>query len=391
MAFFNQDEEENKPAAGAGGVLRTGEAGAQQGQAGGGGTSAPQASQPQQKGSGWTNLKSYLDANAGEGQRMAGQLAGGFGADTDKAISEIGSKAATETAELGTAKAQTAGANYFADPTNIGKSDFDRYYTQGMTDAQKTFDAGTVGALPEQWRQKAGLAEQGQGGRKALIGEYLTKGSGDYSGGMGSLDAFMLGQTDLGKQLGAKSQGVEDALTKAQTDFAVARDKKAGELGAAQGEFRKLFDAARQAEAAKAAAAYTPTGFLKDPSLKAAYDAEDIEGFARRGQEYDARENALAQLIGQSVAGRDWAGLASKQIEAKKARDAEIAAAMKAREASGGPGSSAASVGVYAKPRTDPQAVMNNQAVNAADPTAGMSEDEQQAYLEKKYWEQQGG
>lgn len=340
MAFFNQDEEENKPAAGAGGVLRTGEAGAQQGQAGGGGASAPQAQQ-QQKGSGWTNLKSYLDANAGEGQRMAGQLSEGFGADTSKAIDEIGSKAASETAELGTAKAQTAGSNYFADPANIGKSDFDRYYTQGMTDAQKTFDAGTAGALPDQWRQKAGLAEQGQGGRKALIGEYLTKGSGDYSGGMGSLDAFMLGQTDLGKQLGAKSQGVEDALTKAQTDFAVARDKKAGELGAAQGEFRKLFDAARQAEAAKGAAAYTGAGYQKDPSLKAAYDAGDIEAFARRGQEYDARENALAQLIGQSVAGRDWAGLASKQIEAKKARDAEIAAATAPLIAQGG-GDSAA-------------------------------------------------
>jgi len=346
MAFFNQDEEENKPAAGAGGILRTGEAGAQQGQAGGGGASAPQASQPQQKGSGWTNLKSYLDVNSGEGQRMAGQLSEGFGADTSKAIGEIGSKAATETAELGTAKAQNAGANYFSDPTNIGKSDFDRYYTQGMTDAQKTFDVGTTGALPDQWRQKAGLAEQGQGGRKALIGEYLTKGSGDYSGGMGSLDAFMLGQTDLGKQLGAKSQGVEDALTKAQTNFAIARDKKAGELGAAQGEFRKLFDAARQAEAAKAAAAYTPAGFLKDPSLKAAYDAEDIDGFARRGQEYDARENALAQLIGQSVAGRDWAGLASKQIEAKKARDAEIAAATAPLIAQGG-GDSA---GMYRTP-----------------------------------------
>lgn len=383
MAFFNQEEEENKT----GEALKTGEAGAQQGQAGGGGASAAQAPQ-QQKGSGWTNLKSYLDANAGEGQRMAGQVTEGFGADTQKAIGDIGSRASTETNELGTAKAQTAGANYFADPANIGKSDFDKYYSQGMTDAQRTFDAGDVGALPDQWRNKADLAGQGQGGRKALIGEYLTKGAGDYTGGMGSLDAFMVGQTDLGKQLGAKSQGVEDALTKAQTDFAIARKAKEGELSKAQGDFRKLFDAARQNEAAKGSAAYTGAGYQKDPSLKAAYDAGDIEAFARRGQEFDARENALAQLIGQSVAGRDWAGLASQQIEAKKARDAEIAKAIAAR---GSREPTAASAGVYATPRKDPQAVMNNQEVSSNDPTAGMSEDEQQAYLEKKYWEQQGG
>lgn len=389
MAFFttNEDEEKKTQAdAATNGGLRTADAGA--GQAPTGGAASAGAAPAKAKGSGWTNLKSYIGANEGEGERMAGNIVGKVGEEAGKDVGTIGQQATTQTAGLSTYKPAAATADYFADPTAIDAADFSKYYTQGLDPAKKSFDESAVAGMPDQWKQKSDLASGGMSGRGAMASEYLAKGAADYGGGKRNLDAFLLGGSSLGKGVAGQAQSVEDALVGARTNYSKAVTGKEKELAGAQDKFRELFTNARNAEAQKSYDAFA------NPAKAGMSDyiqKGDMAGYLAAGQKADARERALAQLVGQDVAGHDWAGKFAtehgKVTAAQKANDE----AAKARAASGGPGSAAASVGVYAKPRTDPQAVMNNQMVDASDPMAGMSEDEQQAYLEKKYWEQQGG
>lgn len=389
MAFFTTNEDEEKKnqesAASGGGALRTAQAAAGPAAPGGEAGSAPAPAKA--KGSGWTNLKSYIGANEGEGERMAGSIVSKVGEEAGKDVSTIGQQATTQTAGLSSYKPSTAAADYFADPTQIDATDFSKYYTQGLDPAKKSFDESAVAGLPDQWKQKADLASGGMSGRGAMASEYLARGSADYGGGKRNLDAFLLGGSSLGTGVAGKAQDVEDALVGARTNYSKAVTGKEKELAGAQDKFRELFTNARNAEAQNAYDAFANPG---KAGMSDYINKSDMAGYMAAGQKADARERALAQLVGQDVAGHDWAGKFASERDKVVAKENAAAEAAKARAASGGPGSAAASVGVYAKPRTDPQAVMNNQAVNAADPTAGMSEDEQQAYLEKKYWEQQG-
>ncbi len=191
--------------------------------------------------------------------------------------------------------------------------------------------------------------------------------------GGSSLGDKMTGeQNRIYKQIGDTSKGYERA----------AQDKR-NAAESAEADFRTMFEASRGAEKARGDTAFADMS--KDHALQAAYQSGDAEAFAKRGADIDARQRALEQLIGKDFSGRDWAGVFSnKKAAAQKAIDDAKAAAATRTEPT------AASVGRYASPRTETQTVMNNQTVNAADPMANMSEDEQQAYLEKKYWEQQG-
>ena len=260
----------------------------------------------------------------------------------------------------------------------------DRSYYEQSPDIA-AYDSTANQPILQDWQQKVD-ATGSQGGRAALAGEYFGKDKADYGFGSRGLDAFLMGGSSLGdkitgeqnriyKQIGDTSKGYER----------VAQDKRNAAEGA-EADFRTMFEASRAAEKARGDTAYSDMS--KDAGLKSAFGSGDAEAFAKRGGEIDARQRALEQLIGRDFSGRDWAGtFATKQAAAQKAIDD----ATKARAASGGPGSAAASVGVYASPRSETQTVMNNQMVDASDPMANMSEDEQQAYLEKKYWEQQGG
>ena len=385
MAYFSsQTEEEKKQGEGVAGAMRTAEAGMGQAAQGSGAPQPNQPAQPAQKrGSGWTNLKAYVGANQGEGERMAGNIGSQASNEATGNVSQIATAGQKQIEGLDQYQPKTTTAAYFADPTKIKAGDFQSYYEQSPDIA--AYDSTANQPILQDWQQKVD-ATGSQGGRAALAGEYFGKDKADYGFGSRGLDAFLMGGSSLGdkmtgeqnriyKQIGDTSKGYER----------VAQDKRNAAEGA-EADFRTMFEASRAAEKARGDTAYSDMS--KDAGLKAAYGSGDAEAFAKRGGEIDARQRALEQLIGRDFSGRDWAGtFATKQAAAQKAIDD----ATKARAASGGPGSAASSAAKYATPRTDPQSVMNNQEVSSNDPTAGMSEDEQQAYLEKKYWEQQGG
>lgn len=100
--------------------MRTAEAG--MGQAGQG-SGAPQPNQPaqpaQKRGSGWTNLKAYVGANQGEGERMAGDIGSQAAEQATGNVSQIASEGQKQIEGLDQYQPKTTTAAYFADPTKI--------------------------------------------------------------------------------------------------------------------------------------------------------------------------------------------------------------------------------------------------------------------------------
>lgn len=222
MAIINEEEDKNVNQTGQGlntsgqaGVVGAGgaPAGATQSTAGGG-----------QAGSGWTNLQTYLDVNKGQGGQLADQVGTDVNnkvedfkkTDVSGAINEIGQAAGTTEADE--IKKDVA--------ANAGKAK--TFLNQGFGAKQVTDYTAPINATAASVKDNLNQLNDQNYQKGAL--QKLNNKQGNYTGGFGALDSFILNGDEQGREklsgiqksgndaVGSTMSGITDQLTKARGD-----------------------------------------------------------------------------------------------------------------------------------------------------------------------------
>lgn len=222
--------------------LSKGSAYASQGQAtGGAGASGSPVAKPGTSSGAWTNLNKYLEANRGQGARMAGTVAqsidskvGAFKDDATKVETGIGQQV-----DAGSFKGADVSGQVKADPTKVSKDQFkaqwDAFY-KGPKDAQQADGAGLARVGGQKTAIDQDLKDTGTtGGQMRLLGD--TYASPTYSRGEKTFDSFLVG-TDGGDELA----GVRGRNTGFADGWQGIHDR----IGTKVGEATKATDAARE-------------------------------------------------------------------------------------------------------------------------------------------------
>lgn len=234
MATINDLNEEQKKAAEGGGLNTSGTAGTISGGATGASTTASGAGGAS-AGSGWTNLQSYLDVNQGQGGKLADQVGQDANNQVDKfkstdassVVGEIGKAAGTEQKD----KIVSNVAGNIGDAKSfLGQGFGAKQVTDYTAPVQATADSvkGTLSQLNDQNYQKGTLQK-------------LNNKQGNYSGGFGALDSFILSGDAKGRE----------QLSNIQQTGTGAVDSKLGDytkqISDARASAKSLFDANQQA------------------------------------------------------------------------------------------------------------------------------------------------
>lgn len=249
MAIINEEEDKNVNQTGQGlntsgqaGVVGAGgaPAGATQSTAGGG-----------QAGSGWTNLQTYLDVNKGQGGQLADQVGTDVNnkvedfkkTDVSGAINEIGQAAGTTEADE--IKKDVA--------ANAGKAK--TFLNQGFGAKQVTDYTAPINATAASVKDNLNQLNDQNYQKGAL--QKLNNKQGNYTGGFGALDSFILNGDEQGREklsgiqksgndaVGSTMSGITDQLTKARGDAnSLFEANKLAVKGAAKGQYTGLMDQA---------------------------------------------------------------------------------------------------------------------------------------------------
>jgi hypothetical protein len=208
-------------------------------------TAAPAASNSPTSSGSFTNLNSYLDANKGAGEQMAGNVSSGIDTRTE------------DVKNTGKAQAETFKSE--VQRNTFGFSDQDRQAVEGgnvNADQAKSYN---------EWSQTGGYKEtdgtnqdkvfadnvaktntlysdatgyQRPGGRKQLLTDNYSK-AGQYSNGMAGLDSFLIGGDQAGVQKIDTSLknavGAKDTVL-ADRDAAIQAEVDAQKLGGTEAE-----------------------------------------------------------------------------------------------------------------------------------------------------------
>lgn len=183
--------------------------------------------QPKRSSTNFTNFSTYLDANKGQGQRMANDRVDNIQEDVNK-TKELVNKDTNQflqgqgvydgSGKLNTSQFDTKNVQKDftgTDFTKVGQQDFNKLYNQTSNQFgqfKPSQEKPTYDYLkdPNQVKNQA----ESFGGRVAeLQNEY--SGGNNYGRGLQNLDAFLLGQSDIGAK---KAQGVQDTINYAKTD-----------------------------------------------------------------------------------------------------------------------------------------------------------------------------
>jgi hypothetical protein len=238
------------------------------------------------RGSGFTNLDKYIQANKGEGDRMGGDVSGMVGQQATDKTSEI-AKNQTETIEnlRNTNKGSDFDSNLLSNATKLTddqKKQFSQAYNQDFN--EKDWAAGGAGynkvadrfqlaegdARLNPLQMNVDLAGNESGLKTLTQQKYKDASKNAYSGGMGGLDAFLLGQST-----GAKN--IQDTASKGVESFKGQFTSGQENLGKTVGEVNKLVDDKRAA----VQAGYGKALGLADSNLSAAqkFDAPKYEDY----------------------------------------------------------------------------------------------------------------
>lgn len=190
-------------------------------------------------GSNWTNLTTYLDANKGEGQRMADTRQDNIQQDVDTQTGQI--KEQNKAFLQGQGIYDTAGnlnsGAYDAskvqkdfsgtDFTKVGQQDFAKYYNQ---DSNKSGNMKFSDQKPEYKIPDPGDIKNQSTNFGWRVAELQDEfGKDKYDRGLQNLDAYLLGSSNLADQRLNATQKVKD--------YAAGPDTGAGEIQKAYDQF----------------------------------------------------------------------------------------------------------------------------------------------------------
>ena len=189
MAFFGNDEEENNKVPLSNG-FKTAQAGLSQAQ--GSGMDSGGAAQEANKGSGWTNLKSYLDANSGDSERMGDQVVTATQPTFDAGNKAVDKWTTGQKKEVDDGL-KTGPDIDFNNIDKVSQKDFDSWSKPTYTGpAEATADADVLDATSKAFQ--TGENATSHYGRFGLLDD--TYGRNDYTAGQKGFDSFLLGRSD---------------------------------------------------------------------------------------------------------------------------------------------------------------------------------------------------
>lgn len=238
-----EDEEQKKEGElGAGGVVTTAAPSSLQST----GSTTGEAAPVSKGGSGFTNLNKYVSANVGQGARMASDVTKDVG-QTAQGVREAGTslqQQALRDIEQGTVKDTGVAASLVSDPTKVNREQFQRQYGATYSGPQDVsgydyYKQGTqgVGRLEQQLK-----ASQSQEGRKSLLEQAYERPQ--YTAGQRSLDSFILGASEAGKQ---QLQNLQQQYSGVGQEFADISKGLESQIGQARQTTQQTREATRQA------------------------------------------------------------------------------------------------------------------------------------------------
>lgn len=244
------------------------------------GAQAGPDNKPTRSGS-WSNLMSYINANAGNDAALGDRVKGNVDAEAQKAQEAQGQyqKAADSAISQGSVKDNGVTSSIKSDPTQVKKEDFDRQYNAsygGPNSATNINEYAQAYNQAQNVQNSAKLATGDQNDRVALLDKSFARPN--YSQGERQLDSFILGGGQQGQErlqqigqeygnYGQQFQGLVDstnnniARAKAETDATrtathTAADETKARFESALGDAQKIADqknAAAQAQYQQAA------------------------------------------------------------------------------------------------------------------------------------------
>lgn len=186
------------------------------------GSSSQPATPKKQSGSGWTNLSAYVNANQGQGQRMANERADNIALDTETQKSRVNQETNKflqdqgiydQQGQLNKSQFDTKNIKRdFRDTdfTKVGQDEFQSLYNQssdkfGAFKPQKETPKFDFLANPEEIRNQSTNFNW----RVSELQDEYGKNK-PYSRGQQNLDAFLLGDSDLANKRATATQSVKD-------------------------------------------------------------------------------------------------------------------------------------------------------------------------------------
>lgn len=279
----------------------------------------------------YSDVQEYLEANKGQGEKMAGQIAQGV--ENVAQSGEAGLKAAES--EFGTQAAKSTPYQKldFSDPTKVDPNAFKQQYGASYQGYQNLSDVGNYGNVMSMLgrAQTSGQLSQSEEGRKQLAAQQFQKPN--YTGGMLSLDQAILQRTPAAteqfkamKERTAQLPGYVDA---AKQRAETVKTEKTAEAEKAKSEAQKgyadrlsqynqqIYDKQQAAERSRpnrineAIASYSRPGGIETPNLynvKMADYMKDPTVMPTIGNIASAQEIEQAKAL-QSLAGQVDPGL----------------------------------------------------------------------------------
>lgn len=180
-----------------------------------------QQAAPKRSATGFTNFGTYLQANQGQGQRMANDRADDIQAEAAQTKANIdrdttqflqGQGVYDQSGNLNTQKFDTKNLQKdfgSTDFTNVNQQDFNKLYNQS-SNAFGQFKPTNERPTYDYLKDPNAVKNQAESfaGRTAELQQEYGKGN-SYGRGLQNLDAFLLGQSDLGQQ---KAKGVQQTI-----------------------------------------------------------------------------------------------------------------------------------------------------------------------------------
>lgn len=219
---------------------------------GGGGQAAQGQQAPKRSATGFTNFSTYLTANQGQGQRMANDRADDIQAEAKQTMGQVdketnqflqGQGVYDQSGKLNTSKFDTKSIPQDfskTDFTRVGQQDFNKLYNQSSNEFgqfKPTSERPGYNFLKDP--NAAKNQAESFSGRTAELQQEYGKGNA-YGRGLQNLDAFLLGQSDLGQK---RASGIQSTI-----DYAKAgQGSGLGQINKAIGDFgqsAKNYDAA---------------------------------------------------------------------------------------------------------------------------------------------------
>ncbi len=234
------------PTAGGGTMLGSGGVSAPNAPAG-----APSAPAPSSTGSGWTNLRSYLDANKDQSVGLSSQLAGGVKQQGDQAKSAVDTAAQDYNSQLTGATAPNGAAlagqalndpaKFTKDPNNVSNASLlesgsyggPGYFETSPTYADLSSKVGSAADMLKSTSDTGGMQNLIRG-----LNPSMKQGNVDLN------NLLVMGSPEARSSLVDATRpyaGLRDYLGNASTTADAARDKSAQDFQTAQNDFKTGF------------------------------------------------------------------------------------------------------------------------------------------------------